>query len=73
MPTANPRINIMCEPLIFEFINDIAEEEHKSLSAIAHQLIVEALERREDIHFSRLAEQREHQPSVHSSHEKAWR
>jgi len=42
-----------------------------SVSCVAKQLILEALELREDFYLSKLAESREDQRTI--SHEKAWK
>jgi hypothetical protein len=72
MPTSSPRVHVVCEAPVYIAINDIAKEEHRSMSAIAHDLIVEALDRREDLYFSELAEQRENKSFRVMSHQKAW-
>lgn len=73
MPTEHPRIHVQCNPGVFDSINEIAAEEGRSLSSIAQELMIEALERREDYYFSRLAEERESKPFKKISHEAAWR
>ncbi|MBK5276531.1 MAG: toxin-antitoxin system, antitoxin component [Desulfuromonadales bacterium] len=58
MPTKNPRINVVCEqPLYFE-LSSIAASEGASLSSVAHDLIKEALELREDRALTALADSR---------------
>lgn len=58
MPTKNPRINIVCEHPLYYEISRIAEEEGASLSSVAHELIREALELREDRELAELADER---------------
>ncbi len=72
MPTSSPRVHVVCESPVYIAISDIAKEEHRSMSAIAHDLIIEALDRREDLYFSELSEQRESKPFRTISHHKAW-
>jgi uncharacterized protein (DUF1778 family) len=73
MPTNNPRINITLEPEIANLISSLAEQEHKSVSSFAKELLLEALDRREDMVLSSIAENRdkENQPTI--SHSDAWK
>ncbi|MBN9564642.1 MAG: hypothetical protein J0G29_00865 [Alphaproteobacteria bacterium] len=74
MPTKKPRLNITFEESTLTLLSQLAEAENKPISNIAKALIIEALERREDIYFSALAEEREKSnqaPLV--SHEDAWK
>ena len=74
MPTKNPRLNITFEEGTLSLLSQLAEAEKKSISNVAKALIIEALERREDIYFSALVEEREklnQAPLV--SHEDAWK
>jgi hypothetical protein len=48
MPAKNPRVNIVVEPPIYGVMQDLAEHQGLSLSALAKVLITEALELRED-------------------------
>jgi len=48
MAAKNPRVNIVVEPIIYGVMQDLAEHEGLSLSALAKVLITEALELRED-------------------------
>lgn len=59
MPTENPRINITFEPQWQKLIAQLAKGEGKSVSAMAKELVLEALELREDMSLSRLATARE--------------
>jgi len=58
MPTKNPRINVVCEPPLYYEIAHLAEDSGASLSAVASDLIREALELREDRSLATLADQR---------------
>lgn len=73
MPTKNPRINITMDPDTTQILSDIANQEKKSLSAVAQELIIESLERREDRAFSKIAESRDTDKAKRVSHEKAWK
>lgn len=72
MPTKNPRINITFEAATAGLLFSIAEHEHKSVSGLAKELILEALDRREDMVLSALAEVRDHRESKRVSHKDAW-
>ncbi len=59
MPTKNPRINITLEESTADLLASLAEHEHKSISSLAKELVLEALERREDMTLSAIAEIRD--------------
>ena len=59
MPTKNPRINITFDQDWAELIADLAERENKSVSSFAKELILDSLDRREDMALSKLAELRD--------------
>ena len=59
MPIENPRIHIVVESLLYGMMHDIAQAEGLSLSALARDLIREALELRENVALAALAEERE--------------
>lgn len=58
MPTKNPRIHVVCEEPLYYEISKIARAESTSLSAVAHDLIKEALELREDQVLAEIADER---------------
>ena len=58
MPSANPRINVVCEKPLYTAIAEIAARDGASLSSVAHDLLLESLELREDIALSRVADKR---------------
>lgn len=58
MPTKNPRINVVCEQPLYYELSNIASAEGSSLSSVAHDLIKEALELREDRALATLADSR---------------
>lgn len=72
MPTKHPRINITFEESILGLLTDLAQQEHKSVSGFAKELILEALEKREDMSLSALAEIRDHAASKRVKHDDAW-
>lgn len=73
MPTKNPRINITLEPATAAILTSLSEQEHKSTSSLAKELILEALERREDMVLSAIAESRDHADQKTISHNDAWK
>lgn len=73
MPTLNPRINVTFEPATANLLTQLAHHEHKSVSSLAKELILEALERREDMVLSTLAEVREEKATKRIKHEDAWK
>jgi len=58
MPSTNPRINVVCEKPLYAAIAEIAERDGASLSSVAHDLLLESLELREDVALSKVADQR---------------
>ena len=73
MATKNPRINVTLEPGIAGLMSDMAHEEHVSVSTFARELILEALERREDRALSAIAESRDTKGRKTISHKDAWK
>ncbi|MCW8400484.1 hypothetical protein OQJ26_17020 [Legionella sp. PATHC038] len=73
MPTKNPRINITFEESTAGLLAYLAELEHKSISGLAKELILEALERREDRVLSAIAEFRDHARVRKVRHDDAWK
>lgn len=72
MTTSNPRINITLEPNMAGILASMAQHEHKSLSSLARELILEALELREDVALSALAKSRDTGEQKTISHDEAW-
>ena len=74
MPTENPRVNIVVEPPLYGMMRDIAQAQGVSLSALARDLIREALELREDVALAALADEREQTFSRKKSlsHKQVW-
>lgn len=73
MPTKHPRINITLEESISKLLESLAEQEHQSVSGIAKMLILEALERREDMALSMLARARDLPDVKRVKHRDAWK
>jgi uncharacterized protein (DUF1778 family) len=73
MTTKNPRINITLEKSITVLLTQFAEHEHKSISSIAKELVLEALDRREDKALSAIAEARDTTKAKRVKHKDAWK
>ena len=73
MTTKNPRINVTFEEQTIEFFTSIAKSERKSLSCVVKELAIEALERREDMYLSKIAEKLDTANVKNHSHEDAWK
>ena len=73
MPTKNPRINITLEESISSLLSQIADHEQKSVSNLTKELILEALERREDVALSALAQARDTVKVKRIKHDDAWK
>lgn len=72
MPTKNQRVNMTLDSQTAVILNYLAKKDPSgSVSCVAKQLILEALELREDLYLSKLAESRENQKKI--SHENAWK
>jgi phage gp16-like protein len=73
MTTINPRINVTLEADIAALLGNLAEKEGKSVSGMAKSLILDALERHEDMALSRIAQLRDSKGSKTISHDDAWK
>ncbi len=77
MPTKNPRFNITFSQDEAELITSLAKQKRKSISYIAKELILEALERHEDMALSAIADAREEDAKKKAekriSHKDAWK
>ena len=74
MPTKCPRVNLVVEPPIHSAMQNIARLEGISMSAVARDLIKEAILLREDASLACFAEKREktfsHKKSL--THKQTW-
>ena len=73
MAAKNPRINVTFEARTAGLLSTLALQEHKSLASLVRELAIEALEMREDLYFSKKAEQVDLQGVKTHSHEDAWK
>jgi len=72
MSTKNPRINVTFEENISHILLDLAEQQNKSVASIVRELTMEALELREDLFLSKLAEKLDKNNVKTYSHDEAW-
>ncbi|MBV9576045.1 MAG: hypothetical protein JO149_05435 [Gammaproteobacteria bacterium] len=73
MPTINPRINITLEKTLALLLEQQAKIEHKSVASVAKELILEALERREDMALTAIAEIRDTKNAKRIKHKDVWK
>ena len=73
MPTQNPRVNVTLESTLARALNRLSRQEHKSVSGLAKELIIEALQHREDMDLSAVAAARDHSKTQWIKHEDAWK
>ena len=73
MPTKNPRINITFEEATAFLLAQLAKENNKSISSMAKELILEALDKREDMALSSIAELRDIKSAKKVKHQDAWK
>ena len=58
MPSTKSRINVVYEKPLYAAIAEIATRDGASLSSVAHDLLLESLELREDIALTKIADKR---------------
>ena len=57
MTTKSHRLSVSLRPKTAKFISKLAKKEHKSASLLAQELIDEALDLREDLYLSKIADE----------------
>lgn len=72
MPTAKRRINISVDDEVYEALERLSAERAQPVAGVSLSLIEQALEYQEDIHFSRVADERLARKQKRVSHSKAW-
>jgi predicted DNA-binding protein len=72
MPTAKKRINITVDDDIYDALERLSGDRDQSVAGVGLSLIEQALEYQEDIHFSRIADERLRRKEKRIPHEKAW-
>ena len=75
MPTQNPRINVVVEPSLHNALSKLAKKAGVSLSLFSRDLIKDALETREDVHWNDVAQERDKSfsKSKSISHKGIWK
>ncbi len=73
MHIKNPRINVTFEEATAGLLSSLAEYENKSLSSIVRDLTIEALELREDLYLSKIAQKLDIPNSKTYNHDEAWK
>ena len=73
MPTKQRRINITCEKETIQLLTELAKKQDRSTAGFAKELILEALEKREDIALSKLAQIRDIATATRIAHNNAWK
>jgi len=68
---SNPRVNITLEPNIVDALNYLSKQTNRSISSISKDLIIESLERIEDLELSKIANLRDKEITI--SHDEAWK
>ena len=71
--TKNPRISVTFEESTVGMLTQLANQEHKSLASFVRELTIEALEMREDLYLSKVAETLDKKGVKTYSHEDAWK
>lgn len=72
MPTAKKRINITVDDRTYKVLERLSARRAQSIAGLGLSLIEEALEYQEDLHFSRIADERLAEKQRRISHDKAW-
>ncbi len=73
MPTKHPRINVTLESATAKLLSRIAKKEQRSVASLTRELIMEAIECREDIALSAIAELRDIEKAKKIKHEDVWK
>ena len=72
MPTAKKRINITVDDDLFDALERLSAKRDQSVAGLSLSLIEEALEYQEDLHFSRVADERVAKKERRIPHDRAW-
>jgi len=73
MATKKPRFNVTLDENTASILNQLADHESKSISSLAKELILEALELREDMALAAIAERAEKKSKKLIAHKDAWK
>lgn len=72
MPTAKKRINITVDDDVYKALERLSGKRDQSVAGVGLSLIEEALEYQEDLHFSRVADERLAKKEKRIANDKAW-
>ncbi|OPY70669.1 MAG: hypothetical protein A4E57_00286 [Syntrophorhabdaceae bacterium PtaU1.Bin034] len=74
MPTKNARINVVVEKPLYTLIDEISKERGISKSMLVRDLVIEAIDLREDQALARFADEREKSfdKTKALTHEEVW-
>jgi len=72
MPTKKKRLHITVDDETFEALGRLSDKRGESLAGVGLSLIEQALEYQEDLHFSRIADDRLKSRQKRIPHNKAW-
>lgn len=73
MVVKNPRINVTFEKASASLLSHLAHQEHKSVASLVRELVLEALEMREDFYLSKVAEKLDKEGAETYEHDDAWK
>ena len=73
MPTKLHRINLSVEENLAEDLEFLAKENNKSVAGLAKELILDALDTRDDFYLSKLANELDIDGAKTISHEDFWK
>ncbi len=72
MPTTKKRINITVDDDVYKALERLSGKRDQSVAGVGLSLIEEALAYQEDLHFSRIADDRLAKKQKRILHDKAW-
>ena len=72
MPTTKRRLNITVDDETYGVLERLSSKRRQSVAGVGLSLIEEALEYQEDLHFSRIADERLGRKEKRLAHAKAW-
>jgi predicted DNA-binding protein len=72
MPTSKRRLNITLDDETYAAIERLSSKRGQSAAGVGLSLIEEALEYQEDLHFSRIADERLSRKERRVPHDRAW-
>jgi uncharacterized protein YdaU (DUF1376 family) len=73
MPTQKHRISISPDEALYAALSVLSKRRKRAVSAVALDLVTKAIELEEDLHFSRVADERLAAKEKLVDHERAWR